>query len=328
MTTRIGIIAYDNCIASAVLGAVDVFAVANWEWQNDQAHDGPLFEVEVVSMDGRQVHGFKHGLPILPHRAVRREEALDLIIIPPWLGDMETVLRAGQDVIAWVQACHTQGTYVTGVCTGTFLMAEAGLLTGREATTHWLWSPPFRERYPDVMLKPEKILIDEGDVICAGGMTAYLDLCLYLVSKFGAADLASMCSKLLLVDSGRRSQTPYQVHSFQKNHADEEILHVQEWLEAHYMESVPVQVLARRARLGKRTFMRRFKQATGDSPREYVQRLRVESAKRMLESTQKTFSEITWHVGYKDVSSFHRLFKRRTGLSPGAYRSKFSLLLN
>ena len=170
--------------------------------------------------------------------------------------------------------------------------------------THWMWAPQFRERYPDVVLKPEKILIDEGDVICAGGMTAYLDLCLYLVNKYGSSELASICSKLLLIDSGRRSQQPYQVYSIQKHHLDEEILQTQEWLESHYMESVSVQTLARTAGLEKRTFMRRFKSATGDTPRRYVQHLRLEAAKRMLESSNKTFSEITWQVGYQDTSSF------------------------
>jgi len=232
-----------------------------------------------------------------PRVAAHPDAAFDLVIIPPWLGDMNAILQDEQDLMAWLRGCHTRGTYVTGVCTGTFLLAEAGLLAGREATTHWFWAPQFQARYPEVVLKPEKILIDGGDVICAGGMTAYLDLCLYLVYKFGSAERASMCSKLLLVDSGRCSQTPYQVYRFPKNHADEAVLKAQAWLEAHYQESVSVRSMARVAGLGKRTFMRRFRRATGDPPGTYVQRLRVQAARRMLESTEKTVSEITWEVG-------------------------------
>jgi transcriptional regulator GlxA family with amidase domain len=157
-------------------------------------------------------------------------------------------------------------------------------------------------------------------------MTAYLDLCLYIVSRFGSMDLASTASKLLLVDSGRRSQAPYRVPRFLKNHADADILRTQQWLEAHTAEAVTVQHMAEVAGLERRTFLRRFKRATGEAPRQYVQHLRIESARRMLETTGDTVSEITWRVGYADVSSFQRLFKRHTGLTPGAYRDKFSLL--
>jgi transcriptional regulator GlxA family with amidase domain len=331
--TRIGILAYPNCVASAVLGALDVFAIANWEWQNRQAESIdnalPMFQVQVLSLDGQPVQGFGHCPAIVPHDAVQQPpQAFDLIMVPPWLGDLEAILHAEHSAIAWIKDCHVQGINLSAVCTGTFFLAEAGLLAGRPATTHWMWAPHFRKRYPEVSLKPERILIDGGDVICAGGMTAYLDLSLYLVAKYGSADLATTCSKLLLVDTGRWSQAPYQLFNAPKNHLDEPILRTQDWLEEHHTEPVSIQELAQVANLEKRTFMRRFKRATGDSPLQYVQQLRISSAKHLLESTNQSFAEITWQLGYQDVSSFQRLFKQVTGLSPGDYRNKFSLLVH
>jgi transcriptional regulator GlxA family with amidase domain len=153
-----------------------------------------------------------------------------------------------------------------------------------------------------------------------------MNLAVYLVAKYGSPELASHCSKIFLVDSGRKVQTPYFVFTSPKKHGDEEIVKIQDWLETNFKKSVSIDTLAKVFNLGRRTLSRRFKMATGDTPLEYLQRLRIENAKRLLESSSHTFSEITWDVGYNDISSFQRLFSKATGLSPGAYRKKFSMI--
>ncbi|MGH7595291.1 MAG: GlxA family transcriptional regulator [bacterium] len=330
-TTHIGIIAYENCTSSIVLGTLDILSFANAQWRNfnpsPPSNGQPLFHVEILTLTGKPVASFNQH-PIFPHGAMDDKSDFDTIIIPGCLGDLEAIIQAQRDTIAWLRERHSRGTCINAVCNGNFLLAETGLLDGREATTHWSCAALFRERYPKVELKPEKILIDGGDIISAAGVTAYLNLCVYLVGKFSNSDLASRCSKVFLVDSGRHNQTPYEMFNCPQAHGDREILKVQKWLESRFNEPVSVLAMANIAGLERRTFMRRFKNATGDSPRVYLQRMRIDSAKRKLESTKETVAEITWNVGYRDASSFQRLFKTSTGLSPGAYRRKFSLFPN
>jgi transcriptional regulator GlxA family with amidase domain len=207
-------------------------------------------------------------------------------------------------------------------------VAEAGALEGKGATTHWSLKEFFVNRYPGIHLQPEKIIVDEGDVISAAGVTAYMNLALYLVAKHGSMEIASYCSKIFLVDSGRKVQTPYLIFSSPKNHGDKEISKVQEWIETHYRSALTIDTLMNESALSRRTLVRRFKHATGDTPLEYVQRIRIENAKRFLETTNKTFSEITWDVGYNDISSFQRLFKIHTRLTPREYRNKFTLVMS
>ena len=170
------------------------------------------------------------------------------------------------------------------------------------------------------------MLIDEGDCITAGGVSAYMDLSLYLTARFGSAELAASLSKLLLIDPSRHVQSPYQTCNFIKNHGDTQILQVQEWLAGNYDQSIAIHNLASRVGLGERTFMRKFKKATGDTPLEYLQQLRIEMARKLLETTLETIEGITLKSGYEDISSFRKLFKKHTGLSPSAYRKRFSFL--
>jgi len=213
------------------------------------------------------------------------------------------------------------------VCAGAFLLAQTGLLKGRKATTHWNLADSFAKRFPDIVLKREKMLIDEDDYITAGGVTAYMDLSLYLTARFGSPELAASLSKLLLIDPSRHLQSPYQTCSFIKNHGNTAILAVQKWLEGNYTKPIIIHDLADKVGLGKRTFMRKFKKATGDTPLEYLQHLRIEGARKLLETTSETVEGITFKSGYEDISSFRKLFKNQTGLSPSAYRKKFSFFV-
>lgn len=203
------------------------------------------------------------------------------------------------------------------------MLAEAGLLDGRQATTHWGFSSQFRQRYPAVDLRPEKLVTVDGPVACAGGGTAWWDLGVYLVEQFAGPQVARELAKAFVIDAGRTSQAPYSAVQTRRYHSDKVILKLQDWLEEVYPQPVSLTAMAAYAGLTERSLLRRFRQATGDSPTNYLQMLRVEEARRRLESSRASIETITRDVGYDDVSSFSRLFRKHTGLAPGAYRNRF-----
>ena len=323
---KIGILALDNCMYSSVTSPMDIFSVANMEWEQIDGENGPFCEAYIVSPDGKKVTCF-NGLTILAHQIMNTFDNFDIIITPVLFGDIESIISR-KDIADWLKVQHKKGACICSVCAGAFLAAEAGLLKGRSATTHWKLAADFRKKYPDIDLKPEKMLIDGGDYICAGGITAYLDLCLYITSRFGSPELASTLSKLLLIDSARQAQLPYQTYHFQKSHGDKAILKAQEWLDNQFTEKVTIRKAAAAAGLGERTFARRFKKATGETPLGYCQIMRIEAARKMLETTDDTVEAIANNIGYDDISSFRRILKQRTGMTPSAYRKKFSSLVS
>lgn len=319
---RIGVLALDGCVPSTVAGPLDVFATADFMGQT--LGSSPGFTAEIVAARPGPVRGF-NGLELMPRAVLGDGARYEVIVVPAMIGNLDAALdkREGVD---WLIGQHGCGALLGAVCAGAFLLAETGLLDGREATTHWNLTDRFRTRYPNVLLRPERLLVDHGDVVTAGGITAYLDLCLYLVARLASRELAALCSKVLLVDPGRRSQAPYTVPAWPRGHGDEAVLRAQDWLEANREDAPSLQAAARAAGLGVRTLLRRFRKATGHTPLEYAQSLRVESAKRLLETTDRTVEDLAEAVGYADPASFRRLFKARTGLTPGAYRRRFSLL--
>ncbi|MCP4621975.1 MAG: GlxA family transcriptional regulator [bacterium] len=326
---RIGILAFEGCIYSSILGFLDVFSIANRVAREQFGTDAkPFNKISIITRDGQSVLSF-NGIRVIPDMAIQESGPFEIIYIPAMMDEAGNPfldrLLASEESLAWLRHHHQIGTCISSVCVGSFLLAEAGLLEGLQATTHWQLAPEFSKKYPAVHLKPQKMIIDEGRLITAGGITAYLDLSLYLISKFGSPELAAVCSKVLLIDPGRRNQTPYQMPLPQNPHGDTDIEKVQNWLDTHYKESVSIEAMSKICGLGERTFLRRFKKAVGDSPVEYVQCLRISAARKMLEITSKSVEEITWSVGYNDPNSFRRLFKRKTGLPPGDYRKKFSL---
>lgn len=323
-TIKIGILVYERCTASMVLGVLDILSLANFQ---SKLQNGPeLFDIEIISSTGESVSSFSHFV-IQPSSSIMADVHYDLIYVPGFMGDVDHVISAeASTCIAWLKRQFQQGTVLTAACNGNFLLAEAGVFAGRKATTHWSLIDTFRERYKNVELQPERILIDEGDTISAAGVTAYFNLALFLVERYGSKELSLTCAKVFLVDSGRKIQTPYQMYQISKKHGDEEIARVQEWLENNFNEPVTLEKLMDISHLSEKTLIRRFKKATGDTPLVFLQKLRVENAKRLLESKTISFNEITWEVGYNDVSYFHKLFKSETGLTPVEYRSRFSIV--
>jgi len=325
---KVAIIAYKNCTASMVLGVLDILSFANLQAGNFKTAskkniEEPPFDIDIVTEHGGPVMSAS-GHPIVAGKSISTSTNYDLIYIPGFLADIDDILNDGRAIVKWVKEQSEQGAVLTAACNGNFLLAETGILDRRKATTHWTVATELRNRYQSILLEPEKILIDEGNIISAAGVTAYLNLAIYIVHRFAAPSLASFCSKIFLVDSGRRIQSPYEIF-LPRKHGDANVLAIQEWMEKNSKEQISLDAIVNICNLSKRTLLRRFKTATGDTPLVYLQKLRIENAKRLLESTNDTFNEITWKVGYENAGSFQKLFKSETGLSPKEYRMKFFL---
>jgi transcriptional regulator GlxA family with amidase domain len=319
---KVTVLAMYNTMASTVIGPMDVFYQAGvmWNYFNRQQLT-PYFEVKVVTSNGEPFKCLS-GVRMLPEGSIHDVQESDLIVVSSIL-DIDKTLKVQAEVIDWLKGHYYWGTHIATICTGAFVLAETGLLNGKTATTHWGFADQFRKRYPRIELKPERLITDEGDLFCSGGYNAGTDLSLYLVEKYCGHEVALQSSKSVISDIGRTTQAPYAIFQFQKDHSDNRILTVQEWIENNFDQTFNYDNLARNHGMSRRTFERRFKTATGDTPLIYQQRLRVEAAKRLLENGNRSFDEITYHVGYEDSSSFRKIFRKQTGLRPSEYQKKF-----
>ncbi|NMX74108.1 helix-turn-helix domain-containing protein [Pseudomonas sp. WS 5532] len=306
----------DDCSAANATLVLEMLSAANL------FADSPPFEVVVVSLDGQPVTTWS-GQCMQVACAAAQVRRTDLILIPGFLFTLKQALPTFPAYGPWLREQYAQGAVLASMCTAAFLLAESGLLQGLRATTHWAFAELFRRRYPDVSLEDAQILCEENRVITSGGASAAMDLMLHLIRRFGSPELAHTCGKYLLIDGVRTEQSVYALWSLPKNHGDGEILRVQHWLEQHFAQGLVIDDVARRFGFGVRNFKRRFKEATGYTPVGYVQTLRLERAKQMLESTRMTLESITYAVGYEDSNSFRRLFQQRVGMLPAAYRKKF-----
>ncbi len=320
---KITIFIPENVPLSSLAIPLDVFMSAGVFWNElFKKAPVPFFDTKTVTINGNPIRTVD-GLEIKPDASIYDIEDSETIIIIP---AADPINYPSDEAVPWLKKAHEKGAHIASICTGVFLLAKTGLLNYKTATTHWGFESKFRELYPDVILKTEKMITDEGDLFCSGGANAGGDLSLYLVAKYKGKEAAFQTAKALLMDMDRKLQSPYLIFSFEKTHGDEDILNIQDWIENHFGNEIKVDLLAGKAGMSRRTFERRFKNATGDSPLRYLQRVRIENAKQLLEKGHKTFDEITYHVGYEDSSTFSRIFKKNTGLSPILYKKKYSFV--
>ncbi len=321
-TPHIAILALDGVLAGTVSGPQDVFSLSGVLWQRLHGDEpAPDFTVRVISPDGRPVRAC-NSLILTPHAAAN-EIRPDVIVLPAIM-DIDATLARDRPVLEWLRAAYDRGCILAAICSGALLLAETGLLDSREATTHWALVGEFRKRYPAVLLRPDELITDSDNLVCSGAYSSYLDLVIHLIGRLRGHRAALRCSKLFLHDPGRRSQAPYSVFAGRHDHDDRQILAIQEELEDNPAHSFDFDRLARRHGMGRRTMERHFKDATGLTPLTYLQRLRVEKAKQLLETGTASFDEISYQVGYQDNSFFRKLFVKYTSLLPGEYRARFS----
>lgn len=319
---RVTILALDDAAATTITGPYDTFCLTGVLWNLGQGQDiVPEFEVEIVTPTGEPAHCL-NSLTLIPHRAMTDVQATDLILVSAVLDIHQTLARQGE-IINWLREQYQAGAMLASVCTGSFALAETGLLDGKIATTHWRAADEFKALYPKVLLKPERLITDAGDIFCSGGFNSSIDLSNYMVEKMCGRETAIQCAKSLVVDRGRVSQTPYSVFHFQREHCDEQILKIQDTLERDFNKDIDLDLIAQQHGMGRRTMERRFKTSTGDTPLMYRQRVRVEEAKKKLELNKMTFDEISYKVGYEDTSFFRKIFIKHTTMRPNEYRTKF-----
>jgi transcriptional regulator GlxA family with amidase domain len=310
---EVGILLYRGCQSAMVHGLTDMLVTAS---DFSAARGGPALRLSHWSPD--EAGAFGRSFDSHPGA----EGFADIIVTPGRLSGPVTAEEA-IPFARWLTAQHARGAVLASNCGGAFLLAETGLLRGRSATTHWMFADLLQTRFPDLNVEPEKIVIDDGDIITAGGLMAWTDLGMRLIDRLLGPSIMVETSRFFLVDASGREQRHYGGFAPRLTHGDEAILKVQHWLQARGARAVGVVDMAREAGLEERTFLRRFKTATGIKPTEYAQCVRMEKARELLQFTKRTVDQIAWSVGYEDATAFRRVFGRLVGLSPGDYRRRF-----
>jgi len=315
----------DETFSSTAVGPMEVFRHAGILWNMlTGTRQAPRFRVTTASVDGRAVR-CDGPIYIRPEAAIHDVRQTDLIFIPTTGLSLDDVVQRNAPVVPWLRRWHKRGAAIASVCSGVGLVAATGMLDGRRATTHWALADIFRQKYPRVKWMPELMVTEDHGFYCGGGVQAALDLSLYLVERFCGHEVAMQSAKALLIETPRAWQAGFGIVPLKTDHADEAISTAQEWLHENFHREFPLEAPARRVAMSLRNFVRRFKQATGDSPLIYLQKLRIAAAKRLLENDHRTVQEISDAVGYQDVAFFRQLFQRHTGVSPSAYRERFGV---
>lgn len=255
---------------------------------------------------------------------VQNIEKTDLVIIPALSGDLKISLKKNQDFIPWIIKQYQNGAEVASLCIGAFLLASTGLLNGKECSSHWKMANEFREMFPEVTLVDGRIVTEQDGLYSSGGACSYWNLLLYLIEKYAGREMAITAAKVYALEIDRKSQSPFIMFNGQKQHEDDPIKRAQEYIENNVTEKIAIEDLAVRFAIGRRHFERRFKKATNNTPVEYIQRVKIEAAKKQLETSRKNVNEVMWDVGYADTKAFRTVFKKITGLSPIDYRNKYN----
>ena len=322
------ILAMAEAGASVIYGMYDLFRSAGRDWQRivDGTEPEGVLDVRVVSTDGAPVEVI-NGIRVVPEAAFADVGVPDLVCVP------EVAVHPGEALtgrfeaeVAWLRHCHARGAILASACSGALLFAEAGLLDGQEATTHWAFCDMLSERFPTIRMRPRSALVASGDgqrLIMAGGGTSWADLALYLIARLAGVEIAMQVARVNVMDWHAVGQQPYAQLARTRQVDDAVIARCQAWLGEHYHEPAPVAAMVRLSGLAERTFKRRFEQATGLSPLEYVQTLRLEEAKHLLETGEEPIEAVANAVGYEDAGFFGRLFRRKVNLTPAQYRRRF-----
>lgn len=305
---KIALYKYPDCSLAAVYGLNEMFWLTNANCIKQKVNKRVV--VSILEYDD------------IPDLGDEEKILFDLIILPSSINGKH-FLKQDYRVNKWILKQHFLGSIITSACAGAFILAGTGLLNGRKSTTHWMMAELFLEKFPMVNLQVEDVLIDDGDIITAGGMMSWIDLGLAIVSRFINPQIMHLLGKQMIIDTGKREQKFYQIFSPNLKHMDTDIIKVQHFLQIHFSEEITVNQLSEKAFLGQRTFLRRFIKATGYKPTEYIQKLRVQKACELIESTNDNFENISVQVGYEDASTFRRVFKKNTGLTPGEFRRRF-----
>lgn len=318
---EIAIASYPEAWRAAVHGLTDMFAVAQ---KHDHANSpSQPRRLRVSHYELNEAGSVAKVFDTHPSESEGKPVA---VVLPPAMSDELPFGERMGGFPAWIRSHHQSGAIICSACGGASLLAETGLLSGRSATTHWQHGETMARRHPDVRIDTDKMVLDEGDIITAGGMMAWTDLGLRLIDRLLGSNVMLATARYMLIDPGTREQSFYSKFAPRLDHGDTVILEIQHWLHGTETKGVGVPALAERAGLGERTFLRRFQKATGINPTDYAQRLRIAKARDLLEQSSLSIEEIAAASGYEDASAFRKTFRRIVGVSPGEYRMRFSIV--
>ncbi|MCL9805672.1 helix-turn-helix domain-containing protein [Flavobacterium amniphilum] len=283
----------------------------------------PLFDVQLVGVK-KEVKLNDGMFSVTTTQLLKDTEETDLIVIPALFGDMKSAIAQNEKLLPWINKQYNKGAEVASLCVGAFLLASTGLLDGKKCSTHWGFQNEFREMFPSVEVTDGSIITEEQRIYTSGGANSYWNLLLHLVEKYTDRPTAILASKYFAIDIDRESQASFAMFQGQKNHNDEVIRQAQEFIEENIQEKITIDELAEKAVLGRRSFERRFKAATNNSVLEYINRVKIEFAKKSFETSRKNINEVMYDVGYTDTKAFRTIFKKITGLNPIEYRNKYN----
>jgi len=322
---------FNGALATTITGVIDILSLTGVSWQRIMHEEPePQFKVWLASADGLPIHCINH-LDISAHlsfdEVMQDPNLLDdlfAIIVPTIGSSIEHTLARNPEMITFLRWGYAQQLVIAGNCTGNFFLAEAGLLNGKRATTHWGYKAQFEARYPSIQLKADQLITVDGHVYCAGGGLAWFDLAIYIIEKEFGYDWALQTAKAFVIDYRRESQLSYGLSRLAQRHSDELIAKIQCYFEDHYNQPQALESISEQFNVSKRTLIRRFKAALNMTPYSYLQQVRIEVSQKLLAETQLTPEQVVHKVGYEDMSSFRRLFKQHAGLTLAEYRQRFS----
>ncbi|MFA0812939.1 GlxA family transcriptional regulator [Microbulbifer epialgicus] len=324
---KIYILIYEDVVLSAAAAPVDILTGTNDILVT--AGKSPVFKVELVSEKSRNVllnapaqFDCQRTFADLPPKSSGHETAL--ILVPAMSGEWETILDKNRAAVDWIRQHYLVGTEIASMCTGSYFLAEAGILTGKTCTSHWQAVDDMRLRYPDIDIQGDFVVTDHGGTYTGGGAFSSLNLLLYLVEKFCGHEIGIEISKKFSIHRDHISQAHFSVFRGLNQHKDSVVLKAQSYIESNYHDDISVEQVAAKVNMSKRNLIRRFKQATQCTPLEYVQKVKIEAAKKRLEQTQDSIQSLMYDVGYNDIKTFRDIFKRVTGVTPQMYRNKYS----
>ena len=321
---RVYVTAIEGAASLNTVSVLDAIAKSNDAWRFLTGDEGPpLFEPHVVGLNQRPIR-FLNGVTVNPTAVAGRDATPEIVVVPGLDDNVPPSLKANYGWVEWIAHWRAQGVVAASSCTGAFVLAEAGALDGKRATTHWVAEKLFKASYPEVELLVDRIIVDEGDVISSGGATTAFNLVLYLLSRYGSHERVAAATRMMLLDSGRTHQTPFTAMGIHRWHHDELVHEAQSAVHQGAIDPLTVDTLANHVGTSSRTLRRRFNSAIGMSPKAYLEAVQIESAKRLLEQTHLTIDSIRTEVGFLDPTSFRRTFKKAVSLTPSQYRQRFT----
>lgn len=318
---NVSILVPNQAVMASIVDPRTIFTGANEFLQ--AAGREAVFNIQFVGLS-REVKVYDGLFTVHTDVLIDEVKQTDLIIVPAISGNIEAAIEANRAFLPWITEQYNNGAEVASMCIGAFLLAATGLLNGKECSSHWLTADLFRKMFPEVTLVDGRIVTEQQGLYSSGGATSYFNLLLYLVEKYAGREIAITASKVYALEIDRKSQSPFVMFNGQKSHDDEPIKLAQEFIESNITEKISIDELADRFAIGRRHFDRRFKKATNNTAGEYIQRVKIEAAKKQFENTTKNVNEVMYDVGYSDAKTFRTLFKKLTGLSPIEYRNKYN----